>query len=221
MRALPDVKVAHGPPGIVDGRGRANVLVGRMRDLGFEVYEASTPQMAKAAGGFVDSALAGEVSHVGQPILEEALKVVQKRELPMGDFVWNDAEAGVPQWTAVTLAHWHGQARSGGSAHATENPSRSTFGSSFTRPPIWKPTTWTCSSPTTSSEASLSWQNEYRRYRPMVERAIAWLVRGNRKVRYRGVAKNDHWLHHRAAAINLRRLITMGLVHNGAAWALS
>lgn len=66
-----------------------------------------------------------------------------------------------------------------------------------------------------------SWQNEYRRYRPMVERAIAWLVRGNRKVRYRGVAKNDHWLHHRAAAINLRRLITMGLVHNGAAWALS
>ena len=30
----------------------------------------------------------------------------------------------------------HGQARSGGSAHVTENPSRSTFGSSFTRPPI-------------------------------------------------------------------------------------
>src|SRR3954453_21419220 len=49
----------------------------------------------------------------------------------------------------------HGQARSGGSAHATENPSRSTFGSSFTRPPIWKPTTWACSSPTTSNEASL------------------------------------------------------------------
>src|SRR6478672_784726 len=48
-----------------------------------------------------------------------------------------------------------GQARSGGSAHATENPSRSTFGSSFTRPPIWKPTTWACSSPTTSNEASL------------------------------------------------------------------
>jgi hypothetical protein len=48
-----------------------------------------------------------------------------------------------------------GQARSGGSAHATENPSRSIFGSSFTRPPIWKPTTWACSSPTTSNEASL------------------------------------------------------------------
>lgn len=93
---------------IVDGRGPANVLVAKMRDLGFDVTEANTPQMAKACGGFVDAALAdpSEISHVGQPILEKALTVVQKRDLPMGDFVWNDAEAGVPQWTAVTLAHW-------------------------------------------------------------------------------------------------------------------
>jgi hypothetical protein len=55
----------------------------------------------------------------------------------------------------------------------------------------------------------------------MVERAIAWLARGNRKVRYFGVAKNDHWLHHRATALNLRRLIALGLTHNGTAWALA
>jgi IS5 family transposase len=66
-----------------------------------------------------------------------------------------------------------------------------------------------------------AWQAEYRQHRPMVERSIAWLVRGNRKLRYRGVATNNHWLHHRAAAINLRRLITLGLAHNGTAWALS
>jgi len=67
-----------------------------------------------------------------------------------------------------------------------------------------------------------NWMAEYRQYRPMVERSIAWLVRGgNRRVRYRGVTKNDHWLHHRAAAINLRRLITLGLDHNGTTWALS
>jgi IS5 family transposase len=65
------------------------------------------------------------------------------------------------------------------------------------------------------------WQNEYRQHRPMVERAIAWLVRGNRKVRYHGVAKNDHWLHHRAAAINLRRLITLGLDHTGTNWVIA
>ncbi len=61
----------------------------------------------------------------------------------------------------------------------------------------------------------------YRQHRPMVERSIAWLTRGNRRVRYRGVTKNDHWLHHRAAALNLRRLITLGLAHDGISWAIS
>jgi len=65
------------------------------------------------------------------------------------------------------------------------------------------------------------WQAEYRQHRPMVERSIAWLTRGNRKVRYRGVTKNDHWLHHRTAALNLRRLITMGLTHTGTNWAIA
>lgn len=65
------------------------------------------------------------------------------------------------------------------------------------------------------------WQAEYRQHRPMVERSIAWLTRNNRKVRYRGVIKNDHWLHHRVAALNLRRLITMGLTHTGTTWAIA
>jgi transposase len=63
-------------------------------------------------------------------------------------------------------------------------------------------------------------QHVYRQQRPMVERSIAWLVRGNRKLRYRGVTKNDRWLHHRAAALNLRRLTILGLHHTGASWAL-
>jgi Transposase DDE domain len=64
-------------------------------------------------------------------------------------------------------------------------------------------------------------RNIYRRHRPMVERSIAWLVRGNRKVRYRGTMKNDRWLHHRAAALNRRRLVTLGLDHNGTTWTLT
>jgi IS5 family transposase len=65
------------------------------------------------------------------------------------------------------------------------------------------------------------WQAEYRQYRPMVERTIAWLTRGNRRLRYRGVGKNDHWLHHRAAAVNLGRLVKLGLAHNGANWVIA
>ncbi len=66
------------------------------------------------------------------------------------------------------------------------------------------------------------WQATYRRHRPMVERCIAWLVAGhNRKVRYRGVTKNNAWLHTRTAALNLRRLMNLGLVRCQGAWALA
>jgi IS5 family transposase len=66
-----------------------------------------------------------------------------------------------------------------------------------------------------------NWLTDYRQHRPMIERTIAWLTRGNRRLRYRGTVKNDHWLHHRAAALNLRRLITLGLDHTGTKWAIA
>jgi IS5 family transposase len=63
--------------------------------------------------------------------------------------------------------------------------------------------------------------DEYRRFRPMVERSIAWLVaRGNRRVRYRGVIRNQQGLSVRVAAINLRRLINLGLAHDRT-WTLT
>ena len=63
--------------------------------------------------------------------------------------------------------------------------------------------------------------SDYRKYRPMVERSIAWLVRGSsRRVRFRGVEKNQMGLSTRVAAINLRRLVNLGLVHDGA-WRLA
>ncbi len=64
-------------------------------------------------------------------------------------------------------------------------------------------------------------QTTYRTHRPMVERSIAWLVRGNRRVPYRGVAKNNDWLHHRVAALNLRRLLTLGLTQQDGTWQLA
>jgi IS5 family transposase len=60
----------------------------------------------------------------------------------------------------------------------------------------------------------------YRRHRPMAERSIAWLVAGGkRRVRYRGVVRNQMWLSVRTAAINLRRLVNLGLDHSGG-WIL-
>lgn len=62
---------------------------------------------------------------------------------------------------------------------------------------------------------------DYRRFRPMVERSIAWLVaHGNRRVRFRGVERNRLGLSTRVAAINLRRLVALGLDHD-AGWVLA
>ncbi|PVZ10282.1 DDE family transposase [Actinomycetospora cinnamomea] len=61
----------------------------------------------------------------------------------------------------------------------------------------------------------------YRRHRPMVERCIAWLTRGNRRVPHRGVIKNNAWLHTRVAALNLRRMLALGLHLDHGRWTLA
>jgi len=61
-------------------------------------------------------------------------------------------------------------------------------------------------------------QRLYRQHRPMVERSLAWIVRGNRRLRFRGVVKNNAWLNHRVAAINLQRLVVLGLARTGGSW---
>jgi IS5 family transposase len=76
-------------------------------------------------------------------------------------------------------------------------------------------------------EARRAWRDgdfadDYRRWRPLVERSISWLVaRGHRRVRYRGVIRNQHGLALRVAAINLRRLITLGLTRAPTGWVLT
>ena len=63
-------------------------------------------------------------------------------------------------------------------------------------------------------------QDTYRNLRPSVERTIAWLTRGKaRRVPYRGIIPNQQWLATRTAAINLRRLINLGLTHTTTGWA--
>ncbi len=75
--------------------------------------------------------------------------------------------------------------------------------------------------------ARAAWREEelretYRQHRPMAERSIAWLVaKGNRRLRYRGVERNEAWLNRRVAALNLRRLVVLGLTRSGGTWMLA
>jgi IS5 family transposase len=67
-------------------------------------------------------------------------------------------------------------------------------------------------------------REDYNKYRPNVERVISQVAsRGGRrlKLRYLGTAKNNAWLKNRAAALNLRNLISRGLDHHNGAWVLA
>ena len=67
-----------------------------------------------------------------------------------------------------------------------------------------------------------SFQHSYRRWRPMVERSLAWLVAdGCRRVPYRGIERNQAWWSVRVAAVNLRRLLVLGLARQDGAWVLA
>jgi hypothetical protein len=67
-----------------------------------------------------------------------------------------------------------------------------------------------------------SFQQSYRRWRPMVERSIAWLVAdGCRRVPYRGIERDNLWWSLRVAAVNLRRLLVLGIARHDGAWVLA
>jgi hypothetical protein len=56
----------------------------------------------------------------------------------------------------------------------------------------------------------------------MVERSIAWLVAdGCRRVLYRGIVRNELWWSLRVAAVNLRRLLALGLARCDGVWVLA
>jgi IS5 family transposase len=66
--------------------------------------------------------------------------------------------------------------------------------------------------------ATAEFQQTYRRWRPMVERSIAWLMKdGHRRCRYRGNTNKQLGLSIRVAAINLQRQLAQrqGYNHRG------
>jgi hypothetical protein len=67
-----------------------------------------------------------------------------------------------------------------------------------------------------------TFQHSDRRWRPMVERSIAWLVAdGCRRVPDRGIGRNEAWWSVRVAAVNLRRLLVLGLARHDGVWVLA
>lgn len=73
-------------------------------------------------------------------------------------------------------------------------------------------------------QQDLDWQQDYRAYRPVVERKISHFTHrpwGGRKARCRGHKRILTDILARAGAINLARLATLGLHHEAAGWAIA
>jgi hypothetical protein len=69
-----------------------------------------------------------------------------------------------------------------------------------------------------------AWQQDYRAYRPVVERKISHFTRrpwGGRKARCRGKKRILTDILTRASALNLDRLATLGLQHRPTGWAIA
>ncbi len=67
--------------------------------------------------------------------------------------------------------------------------------------------------------ADPAWLADYRATRPKVERKLAHLVRRGRRARRRGLQRVDADWNLLAGAINVARMATLGLRHDGQRWA--
>lgn len=106
LRFLSAVVAEWDPAAVVmDARSLAMVITSKLQAIGIDPELLNTPAMAGACGAVLDDIDSGVWSHSGQPELDLAVDVVQLRDLPQGDFVFNPRQQEAIPLIAVTLAH--------------------------------------------------------------------------------------------------------------------
>lgn len=105
---------------VVDPAGPAGSLIAPLKAAGLNVVEATARDAGHAAQGFYDACCdSGELAHLDDPILADALAGAAKR--PLGDgWAWarKGVSAVISPLVAVTLAAWG----HGAHAHLAEGP---------------------------------------------------------------------------------------------------
>lgn len=81
-------------------------FIARFRELGIEVVEVSSAEVAQATGQFIDDANAGRVAHLNQPWLNKALDGAELRTGSDGAALWSQRTSSVDitPLMAVTVA---------------------------------------------------------------------------------------------------------------------
>jgi hypothetical protein len=92
---------------VIDARSPAAVLVPYLIEAGIEPHKTNASELAMACQGYLDAALAEQVSHTGQQLLTMSTCSAVKRDLPGGRFAWDKPTGGqIVHLMAATLAHW-------------------------------------------------------------------------------------------------------------------
>ena len=94
-------------PVVIDKGSPANVLIDHLKAQRCKVIPTTGNDAARAAGGFVDDAAAGRLTHAGQLQLTEAVAGARKRPIgPSGAFGWDAGGVSASLLTAATLARF-------------------------------------------------------------------------------------------------------------------
>ena len=97
---------------LIDPSGPAGPLIDDLEQAGLLVQPVTGREWMQACMGFYDAVNAAQLVHLGDPVLEEAVKAARKREVGDGGWAWGRRSSGVniAPLCAVTLAR-HGIAK--------------------------------------------------------------------------------------------------------------
>lgn len=120
VQRLVEIRDGHdGKPGIgafpvvIDPREPAGALIAELERQGFTVIRPSSQDVAHACASFFNATTDGSVVHIGQPDLDESVKVARQR--PLSDaWSWDRKGRNVAALFAVTLALWGSNRDTGG-----------------------------------------------------------------------------------------------------------
>lgn len=95
------------PAVVVDSKDPAAPIAAVLKKQGIEMEITHAGHYAVATQGIVDAVMSGDLTHTGQPLLDDVIEVAETRTLPRGDRVWDDtSHPALPALKSITLVHW-------------------------------------------------------------------------------------------------------------------
>jgi hypothetical protein len=108
VKAIVDLVAAWDPCAVaIKGRGDAAAIEAELVKAGVEPEMVNGGQWSQFCGGFLNAAMAGQLSHSGQAQLDDAAASAVRHDLPAGGFTWDEDAAGASgaALLSATLAH--------------------------------------------------------------------------------------------------------------------